>query len=47
MRKQNHPLVANEVVELDGTVGGLSLEVGGDAAQAKRSVCRVGHCDCV
>lgn len=36
VREENDPIVANEVVEVDGTVGGLGVEVGGDAAQAER-----------
>lgn len=44
--EQNDPLVTNELVEVNGTLGGLSLEVGGNAAQAKRlGTLLSGHCD--
>ena len=33
--EQNDPAVANELVEVDGTTGGLSLEVGGGRAEAE------------
>lgn len=45
MREQNHPLVANEVVEVDLAVGGLSIEVRGDAAQAEWLNTIGTHCD--
>ena len=46
MREENDPVVSNEVVEVDGTVGGFSIEVGGDAAQTKGLRSLVGrHCD--
>jgi len=34
--EENDPFVTNEVVELDGTVGGFGLKVGGGAAEAER-----------
>lgn len=37
VREKHNPFVANEVVEVDWAVGGLSIKVGSDAAQAKRS----------
>jgi hypothetical protein len=33
--EENDPGVANELVEINGTLGGLGLEVGRDAAQAE------------
>lgn len=38
VREEDGPAVANVVVEVDGTVGGLGIEVGGSRAQAK-TVC--------
>lgn len=34
--EEDDPLVANELVEVDGTSGGLGIEVRGGAAQAER-----------
>lgn len=36
MREEDHPLVADELVEVDGALGGLGLEVRGGAAQTER-----------
>jgi hypothetical protein len=36
MREKNDPVVADELVEVDRALGGLGLEVGGLATQAKR-----------
>lgn len=33
--EQNNPLVANELVEVDGTLSGLGLEVGGNGTQTE------------
>jgi hypothetical protein len=33
--EEDHPLVADELVEVDVAASGLSLEVGGDGAQAE------------
>ena len=44
MRKQNHPAVANEVVEVDFAVCGLSVEVWGNATQAQRCGRHCGVC---
>lgn len=33
--EENDPVVANELVEVDGTSGGVGLEVGGSGAQAE------------
>lgn len=35
VREEDHPLVADELVEVDVAGGGLGLEVGGDGAQAE------------
>lgn len=35
MGEEDGPAVANEVVELDGTVGAVSLEVRGSGAETK------------
>jgi len=40
--EENDPVVANELVEVNGALGGLGLEVGGSAAQTKR-LWSVGH----
>ena len=44
--EEDDPVVANELVEVDGTTGGLSLEVGGGAAEAEglRTVGHFGGC---
>lgn len=34
VREEDNPLVANPLVEVDGALGGLGLEVGGNCAQA-------------
>lgn len=45
VREQDDPVVADELVEVDGAVGGLGIEVGGDAAQAERLGALFGrHC---
>jgi hypothetical protein len=36
MREEDHPLVADELVEVDWALGGLGLEVWGGAAQTER-----------
>jgi hypothetical protein len=33
--EEDGPAVANVIVELDGTVGGVGLEVGGSGAETK------------
>lgn len=35
MREEDGPAVADVIVELDGTVGGVGLEVGSKGAEAK------------
>lgn len=40
--EENDPVIADELVEVNGTLGGLGLEVGGLGAQTKRSGSR--HC---
>lgn len=44
VREQDGPAVANEFVESNRTVGGLSSEVGGSRAKAKRSTF-LSHCE--
>jgi hypothetical protein len=39
--EEDDPFVADELVELDGAIGGVSFEVRGDAAETER--CGVGH----
>lgn len=41
VREEDNPVVANELVEVNGTLGGLGLEVGGLRAQTEDS----SHCD--
>lgn len=41
--EQNNPVVADELVEVDGAGGGLGVEVGGNAAEAERGG-RHGEC---
>jgi hypothetical protein len=41
VREKDNPFVTDELVEVDGSVGGFSVKVGGGAAEAKGS--RVGH----
>jgi hypothetical protein len=36
MREEDNPFVTDELVEVDGALGSLGLEVGGGAAQAER-----------
>lgn len=36
--EEDDPVVADELVEVDGTLGGFGLEVGGDGAQAETVV---------
>lgn len=46
VREQDGPLVANEVVERDRTVGGLGLEVRGGGAQSQGTLrSSVSHCE--
>jgi hypothetical protein len=46
VREEDDPVVTNELVEVDGTTSGLSLEVGGGAAKAEglRTVGHFGGC---
>lgn len=39
VREEDGPLGADELVEVDGTVGGLSIEVGGNGAQTEAVEC--------
>lgn len=46
VREEDDPVVANELVEVDGTLGGLGLEVGSSAAQTKRLGASFRHVCC-
>jgi len=35
VREENYPFVADELVEVNGTCGGLCLKVGGNAAETE------------
>lgn len=35
VREEDKPVVANVLVQVDGALGGVGLEVGGDGAQAE------------
>jgi hypothetical protein len=39
VREKDDPVVANELVEVDGTGGGLSIKVRGNRAQTEAVVC--------
>lgn len=41
--EEDNPLVANELVEVNGAIGGFGLEVGGNAAEAERLSAVFGH----
>lgn len=45
MREEDDPAVANELVKVNGTLGGLSLEVRGSRAQTEGNTLRSGHCE--
>jgi hypothetical protein len=45
--EEDNPLVADELVEVNGAGRGLSLEVGGDGAETERSSLRHGGRDCI
>ena len=45
VREENNPAVADELVEVDGTLGSLSLEVGGSRAQTEGNTLGSGHYD--
>lgn len=45
--EEDSPAVANELVEGDRTIGGISFEVRGSRAETERSSTFLGHCDCV
>lgn len=45
MREQDDPVVADELVKVNGAVGGLGIEVRGNAAQTERLGALFGrHC---
>lgn len=41
VREKDDPVVANELVEFDGTGGGLSIKVRGNRAQTEAVMCLV------
>lgn len=43
VREEDNPVVANELVKVNGTLGGLGLEVRGSRTQAERNTLRSGH----
>ena len=47
MGEEDDPFVANEVVEVDGTLSSLSIEIGSDGTQTKTSSRQLalGRCD--
>jgi hypothetical protein len=45
VREEDDPAVANELVKVNGTLGGLSLEVRGSRAQTEGNTLRSGHCE--
>ena len=38
VREEDDPVVTDELVEVDGALGSIGLEVGGDAAQAETKI---------
>lgn len=46
VREQDNPVVANELVEVNGTLGGLGLEVGSSATQTERLGASFRHVCC-
>lgn len=45
VREQDDPVVANELMKVNGTLGGLSLKVRGSRAQTEGNTLRSGHCE--
>ena len=45
VREQHHPVIANELMEVDGSVGGLGIEVGSNASKAERFDALFSHGD--
>ena len=45
VREQHHPVIANELMEVDGSVGGLGIEVGSNASKAERFSALFSHGD--
>lgn len=43
MREENNPVVADVLVQINGPLGGVGLEVGGDGAQTE-TASRKEHC---
>ena len=44
MREEDNPVVADELVEIDWSVGGLGLEIGSSATQTELLCTSFGHC---
>jgi hypothetical protein len=40
MRKENNPVVSDELMEVDGALGRLCVEVGGNCSKAKTECAR-------
>jgi len=47
VREQHHPAFADELMEVDGSVGGLSIEVGSNASKTERFGALFSHGDLV
>ena len=45
-RRSTHPRVANPLVEFDGALGGLGLEIGGSVSQTKSHCGKAGSGEC-
>ena len=45
VREQHHPVVADELMEVDGSVGGLGIEVGSNASKTERFDALFSHGD--
>lgn len=43
VREKDNPAVANELMKVDGTSGGLSIEVGGNGTQTKATKTKRQH----
>lgn len=47
VREEDHPVIADVLVKVDGALGGLGLEVGGDGAQTEAVGTRILSADLV
>lgn len=43
MREKNHPAIADELVKVNGTDGGVGLEVGSDGTETEGFCAWFGH----